>query len=211
MCATLTGRGSYTTPFSDSEIRTALKKDLMGSLAAANDTVILEEVGLRHGMVRVDLILLNGTLHGYEVKSDRDSLRRLPRQASTYNQVLDFITLVVGERHMKKAIAVVPDWWGIRLVKCKSGSNVEFSSVREPRENPSPDKLSIAKLLWRSEALGILEEMHAADGFRSKPRAVVYPRLIELLGMDELRARVRRQLRCRTDWRSGGQRTLSDG
>lgn len=210
MRASLTERGTCTTPFSDSEIRAALKKDLVQSLGVDDETLILEEVGLRHGMVRVDMVVLNGTLHGYEVKSDRDSLRRLPRQASTYNQVLDYITLVVGERHMQNAIGMVPDWWGISLVKCRGHQTVEFAAIRQPRENPSRDKLSIAKLFWRGEALSILEEMHAADGFRSKPRAAIYHRLLELLSIDELRDRVRHKLRTRTDWRSGGQQMSYD-
>lgn len=211
MRANAIGRGNYSRPFSDSEIRAALRKDLLGSLGPGDDTLILEEVGLRHGMVRVDLAVLNGALHGYEVKSDRDSLRRLHGQVSTYNQVLDFVTLVVGERHMQKAMASVPDWWGVWLVKSASDRTAEFLTVRQPRRNPSPDKLSIAKLLWRAEALSILEHMNAAGGLRSKPRALVYRRLAETLGMDELRAMVRHQLRCRTDWRSDERPKLGDG
>ena len=35
----------------------------------------VEELGVCRGRVRVDVAVVNGTLHGYEIKSDRDSLR----------------------------------------------------------------------------------------------------------------------------------------
>ena len=34
------------------------------------------------------MTLVSGTLHGYEIKSDRDSLRRLARQVALYSAVL---------------------------------------------------------------------------------------------------------------------------
>ncbi|CAM3463234.1 hypothetical protein G4177_06185 [Corallococcus sp. ZKHCc1 1396] len=41
---------------------------------------VLPELGLEYGLVRVDLAVLSpALLHGYEVKADADTLRRLPR------------------------------------------------------------------------------------------------------------------------------------
>lgn len=187
----------------DEQIRRQLKRRLFSAYSNDPDTMILDELGLRHGFCRVDLAVVNGSLHGYEIKSDRDTFRRLERQADTYNRVLDFVTLVAGERHADSALCVAPPWWGIQIAESGGGGNVRLFEVRKPSENPLPDKLAIAKLLWREEALTLLEELGAASGVRSKPRRHVYLRLVEAAEVDVVRARVRRQLKSRVDWRSG--------
>jgi hypothetical protein len=52
--------------------------------------------GLDHGQVFVDVAVINGEIHGYELKSERDTLERLPRQVEVYSAVLGRATLVVG-------------------------------------------------------------------------------------------------------------------
>ncbi|MCX6619412.1 MAG: sce7726 family protein [Acidobacteria bacterium] len=195
----------------DYQIRTALKHDLEFAYRSDTDTVILEELGLRHGAARVDLVVVNGSMHGFELKSDRDTLKRLPRQAALYSGVLDYITLVVARRHVEEGTRLIPHWWGIKLTDLSRDGVVDIIDIRKPTENPSPDRLAIAKLLWRSEALALLEEVGGADGLRSKPRGMIHARVAEMLNLDLLRARVRRQLRCRTNWRSGELRTSGGG
>jgi hypothetical protein len=196
---------------SDIDIRTALRDNLVAAFRADPDTLILEELGLRHGATRVDVVVVNGCLHGYEVKSDRDSLKRLPRQMKMYSEILDYVTLVVGQRHAAKAEPTIPSWWGIQVADLDQDGKVCLQEVRQPLENPTPDKLAIAKLLWRDEAISFLEELGAVDGIRSKPRRVVYARLAEVVPLDALRLRVRHQLKSRTDWRSGGQQKRCGG
>jgi len=41
------------------------------------DTLVVDELGLKHGKCRADIAVINGHLMGYEIKSDDDSLRRL--------------------------------------------------------------------------------------------------------------------------------------
>src|SRR5271154_5741007 len=50
----------------------------------APDTIILEEFALYGGINRADIAVLNGVSHGYEIKSDRDTLIRLPQQVQAY-------------------------------------------------------------------------------------------------------------------------------
>lgn len=87
---------------------------------------IFEEFGVRHGTVRIDLAIINGVMHGYEIKSDRDTLSRLPEQMNKYNAVFDKITLVVGKRHLYNAINIVPDWWGIVVAKIDTNNEIAF-------------------------------------------------------------------------------------
>ncbi len=190
----------------DYQIRIALRRLLAEQFSVDSETLILDELGLRHGAARIDLAVVNGTLDGYEIKSDLDTLNRLPNQVRIYNSVLDRVTLVVGARHIDKAERIIPEWWGITLVKKERRGPPLFLEIREPGDNPSPDPSSIAKLLWRDEALSLLGEISIADGFRSKRRAVIYARLAEVVPLDMLRAKVRQQLKYRTDWRSGERR-----
>jgi hypothetical protein len=165
-----------------------------------------------HGDARVDLAVVNGTIHGYELKSDMDSLYRLREQMRIYNSVLDHMTLVVGKTHLRDAINIIPEWWGVTIAKFASSEHtVSFYHIRDAEENPEKDSIAIANLLWREEALEILDEWGVADGLRSKPRSAIYQRLVEILDQNELRAKVRERLFVRGDWRSGAQLTTNGG
>ena len=187
----------------DNDLRAALLRRLDRRHSRDPETLILQELGLRHGAARVDVAVVNGALHGYELKSDRDSLGRLPRQARVYSSVLDRVTLVAGRRHVDEAMDLVPKWWGVQVAEIGPRGGVLFSSLRRAKHNPSQDILAVAKLLWREEALELLHQVGAAKGFRSRPRAAIYARLAEVARSEEIRSRVRHQLRNRVGWRSG--------
>jgi len=195
----------------DSQIRAALKTELFSHCEGDPDTVVIDELGLRHGASRIDLVVVNGSLLGFELKSDRDTLKRLPRQAKIYSSVLDSVTLVVCGRHAERAIQIVPEWWGIKLAEVQGDDGVVLMELRPPSSNPSPNPLAIAKLLWRNEALVFLEELGQAKGLYSKPRAVIYARLVAVADPEQIRSRVRRQLKDRADWRTAGRQMSCGG
>lgn len=196
----------------DEIIRVALKKNLQDQYVKDNHPVkIFEELGLKHGTVRVDIAVVNGVMHGYEIKSDRDTLQRLPEQMNVYNSVFDQVTIVVGKSHLYEVINIVPDWWGIIVAKIDSGNSVFFNHIREAGNNLGQDKVSIARFLWREEALEILEERNEAHGFRSKPRAEIYEKLANILDKETLGDKVRETLLfSRLDWRPDAPLMLSD-
>ncbi len=179
---------------------TAMRRALLDRLEARHvhdaGTAILEELGLCQGQVRVDVAVVNGQLHGYEIKSDRDSLRRLAGQVEIYNKVLDRATLVVGMRHEADALAIVPSWWGVlRIEPRRRGFHVRV--LRRERRNPARDARAIVQLLWLAEARALLEKHGAARGVRSKSRRLVWDRLCDHLSVEEIAAAVRMQLRFR--------------
>jgi hypothetical protein len=95
--------------------------------------------------VRVDVAVLNGHLAGYELKSERDTLRRLPARVQVYSGVLDWATLVVAERHVEHARPLLPDWWGI-LIASSAESDVRLDPEREPRPNPAVNAEMLVRL-----------------------------------------------------------------
>ena len=189
-------------PTNDLMIRTLLRGGLKEKHSKDKRVRIIEELGVHHGNARVDIAVVNGIMHGYEIKSDLDTLLRLPEQIEVYNSVFDKMTLVVGKSHLYEAIKMIPDWWGVIVAKADKNGVVTFNTIREEEINEDQNKLSVAKLLWREEALGILEEMDEANGLRSKSRDLIYSKLSTVLDQETLGKKVRETIFIRTAWRS---------
>lgn len=185
----------------DYEIRQALVRSLEAAYKDDPEHKIIEELGINYGSVRADVAVINGIMDCYEIKSDRDTLQRLPGQIRGYNAVFDKVTLVVGFAHIYEALEMIPDWWGVTIAKTNSNGSIVFSVIRDARANTNKDKDTIARLLWREEALRILEDKHQDVGVRSKPKAVIYDRLTSVLDVEELSFIVRQSLRSRPMWR----------
>ena len=184
-------------PLGDLTIRSALRSKLLADHAKEGDTALMEELGLCRGRVRVDLALVNGHLNGYEIKSDRDTLTRLETQAEIYMKVFDRLTIVVGSKHLSSIGTRLPEWWGIlQAIQGGDGRLVRFRNVRRPKLNPQRDPRSLVELLWRDDAIRLLEEADVR-GVRGKPRRVVWDRLCDHFDVEEIATAVRLQLKVR--------------
>jgi hypothetical protein len=184
-------------PLSDADIRPALRARLLATNANECDALILDELGICRGQVRVDMALVNGHIHGYEIKSDRDSLRRLSGQIALYSKVLDRATLVIGARHMAEALSMLPPWWGvIRVDAIKHG--LRFRTVRRGKKNPARDPRALVELLWRDDAIAMLQERKLDKGIRGKPRRLVWDRVCEHFHVNDISAAVRENLKARS-------------
>jgi hypothetical protein len=199
----------------DKIIRKALRDLLLKEVAwyrrQGRSAEIIEELGIQHGTARIDIALINGVMHGYEIKSDCDTLERLPEQVQEFNTVFDKLTIIVGKRHLYHAVHVVPDWWGITVAKFDNANRLVLQVIREPEKNTWQVGVSIARLLWKNEALQILERRNRAAGLRSKPREVIYARLADVLDINTLKKTVSALLVSREHWRSGAQLTPNGG
>jgi hypothetical protein len=198
-------------PTNDSMIRVILRKKLEKKHSKDKHVRIIDELGLHHGDVRIDIAVINGVMHGYEIKSDQDTLLRLPEQIQVYNSVFDKITLVVGKNHLYEAIKMVPDWWGLMVAKVNTNGDVVFNTIRKEEVNNKQNQLSVARLLWREEALKILDDFDGAKGIRSKPRDVIYTKLSTILDQKTLNKKVRETIFFRANWRSESPLMSHDG
>lgn len=185
----------------DNLIRIALKRKLAVEHKDDPRLKIIEELGVSHGEARIDIAVVNGVIHGYEIKSDLDTLQRLPDQMDIYNSVFTRMTLVVGKSHLYEAINIVPDWWGIIVAKIDSNDSIIFNCIRKAENNMEQDSISIAKLLWKEEALRLLESLGEANGLRSKPRSNIYKKLSEVFDQRTLEDKVRETIFFREEWR----------
>jgi biotin operon repressor len=185
------------TPLMDADIRAALRTRLRSTQRRHPGTVIVDELGICRGEVRIDVALINGSLHGYEIKSDRDTLRRLNGQVELYGKVLDKATLVVGDRYLDMTADLLPDWWGLLRVT-PGDKGLHFETVRRPRLNPDRDARALAEFLWLDDALALLKRHGLDRGVRTKPRRFIWDRISESLDIEVIADAVRDHLKSRT-------------
>lgn len=178
---------------------------------ARNDTLVIDELGLQHGKCRADIAVVNGHLVGYEIKSDNDSLRRLEGQVESYNAVFDRAFIVVGNRHIDSIQDRIPEWWGVIVSSRGPRGAINFSMMRRAQVNRGVDPVSVARLLWRDEAVEILKQKKLPSRALRRPRAALYKHLAELLSTCELRKTVREYLQKRRNWRCLGSQSQYDG
>ena len=194
----------------DPQIRSSFHRKKLRRHHATPDTLVVDELGLKHGKFRADIAVINGHLIGYEIKSDDDSLHRLAQQVEAYNAVFDRATAVVGGRHLGGVKKLTPWWWGIMVAMEGQRGAIHFETIRRAALNPSADDFAVAQLLWRAEA----EEELVKQGFSGRilrqNRSVLYREIIHVLGPRELRNVVRERLKSRTDWRRPARLSPSD-
>ena len=192
----------------DRDVRDAMLSRLWRWHEGDPDTRVIQEMGIWSGTVRIDIAVINGEMSGFELKSDSDTLTRLPAQAELYSRVFDRMTLVVGERHAEKSKAIVPSWWGVTVAR-QEHKKVTLTCRRKSQRNPSQDAFLVAQLLWREEALRVLDSYALAKGWRSKTARAIHERLASVLPLETLNHEVRTVLKSRQSWlgQLGSQKT----
>ncbi|MCC3159174.1 sce7726 family protein [Hymenobacter sp. 15J16-1T3B] len=122
----------------DPEIRALLYPLLQGG-------VYVDE--LPTGTTRADVVHITAQfMHGYELKSDGDTLQRVKDQLPCYARAYDFVTFVVTEKHLAKLLDAVPEWVGV-LVASADG----LREHRPARYNATVERGAVAGLLRLSE------------------------------------------------------------
>jgi hypothetical protein len=186
----------------DIDIRRVLRTEMQRLHAGETDIRFVEELGMCQGIARVDLAVVNGSVHGYEIKSERDTLTRLPSQSEIYSQALEFVTIVAAPHHLVQIEAMVPPWWGVWSAT-QDGTEVRLNVRREALKNPSLTPLALVQFLWRDEVLEILAEHDLAVGMSSKSRHHLWQRLATSFTVEELGDFVRARLKQRGEgWRA---------
>ncbi|PEK69621.1 sce7726 family protein [Bacillus pseudomycoides] len=183
----------------DRDVRKKLLQLLQLQYGKDEQTRIINELGMDFGASRVDVAVVNGILHGYEIKSESDNLNRLPRQMSYYNRLFEQMTIVVDESHYQEIINIVPPWWGIMLVK-KKKNDFQLVPKREGRKNNSQEKEILLKLLWKRELEKFIDVFH----YPKRMKRLRKDKLVEQFQEQELyaiREFVYHALKVRENWR----------
>jgi hypothetical protein len=179
-------------PLKDEDIRRQLLLELAGSPHR-------EEVGVYDSVVDV-LSYGDDGLHGYEIKSDADTLSRLPKQMASYGRGFERVTLVVGRRLSETALEQIPQWWGVKIAAAEPTEGVVLDDLRPSELNPTLRLPGYLGLLWRAELEALAVRLGVARGVRGGSRRVLLARLRESLTLEAARTHVLAAFRTRT-WR----------
>ncbi|NIK11151.1 sce7726 family protein [Alkalibacillus almallahensis] len=183
----------------EAEVRNLLLEDLNNELKEDEYTRIINELGIDYGASRVDVAVVNGIIHGYEIKSDLDTLDRLPNQISYYNRVFERMTIVSSRKYYEKVNELVPKWWGIKIISADGSRLICKRTGR--RKNKNQDKSLLLKLLWKKDLENFVDIM----GFDKKIKKLRKKQLLELFlqeaEIDLVRNYVYEVLKNREFWR----------
>lgn len=182
----------------DRDLRAALRARTARLHADDYGARVVEELDL--GNARADVVVLNGRIEGFEIKSDRDSLVKLAHQAPAYEAVCDRVWLVTTERYVAAAADALPNWWGL-LVARGTGDGLRLVRRRRACAHRAARPEALAALLWRDELLALCDRAGLAVR-----RSATVPVLVEVVGNSlssrRLADEVRGALVAREGWRA---------
>lgn len=194
----------------DRDIRFVLNQELEVQHFSEPNTLIINEFGICEGRSRIDIAVVNGILSGYEIKSEKDTLERLPAQVEYYGKVFDEMTIVTGKNHLNKILGIVLCWWNIKIAE-QVGKELRVHDYRKGEKNGNIDSYAVAQLLWKDEIIDILKNLGIAKGVLGKPREFAWKRFSSALDPSEVCLIVRECLQVRQDWRADIKRIAYDG
>lgn len=180
-------------------IRMLLKDTELKHYIEDLESKIVEELSLPVAKARIDIAVINGSLHGYEIKSASDTLNRLPGQVEAYTKVFDYLSIVTEGKYADKILEFIPEWVGVMLCSDTDGTK-SIIELRKPSKNQNREGIYIAKLLWRDELIECLN-LNSIK-FRKKDRNwLLCEALANNLDVDFLSSLVREKLKNRIDWK----------
>jgi len=174
----------------ETAIRDRLRAEVLA--AAGNPSEAVYEFWVPQSNERADVVVIADDMSGWEIKTERDSLKRLPRQAAAYARLFDRCTVVLAERHVSGALELLPEWWGVMAVMAGT-QPPSFRTVRSAGPNDGVDAETLVRLLWREEVRVVLSSLGGEPAPRAS-RSSMWHRLLDVVGLEHLKELVRGSL-----------------
>jgi hypothetical protein len=190
-----------TSASSDTEIRSALHTKRLRRIRANPETIVINELGLAHAKSRIDVAVINGCIHGYEIKSAKDTLDRLATQIDIYRQTLQKLTIVAASKHVAGVMNHTPAWCGVIAADQGSRGGINFRVVRNAIANPDINPVMVAHLLWRDEVIDLLSGIGYPPKDLRRPRKQLYEILCEAMTLREITVSIQGFMARRQTWR----------
>lgn len=103
---------SFPLPY-EADLKAAVVDRLFDSGVVDEDAVIISEMVIADWTRRADIVLANGSLVAFEIKSPADSLSRLEGQLASLRQSFEKVILVVAPRFEEKVLQIAGDGVGV--------------------------------------------------------------------------------------------------
>ncbi|MDR6541579.1 hypothetical protein ABIC56_002757 [Acinetobacter bereziniae] len=100
----------------EKEIRSCLIEHL-SKKHEISDTVFISELFVNNFTCRADLVMANGQLSVFEIKSKFDNLERLPTQVENYTSSFENVVVVCAEKHIEKVLNNYDSSIGVWLIR----------------------------------------------------------------------------------------------
>ncbi len=195
-------KNSEVSRINEKRIRKAVHSNLLDYYHKQSSSRVIDELGLDHGEARIDIAVVNRSLHGIEIKSPQDTLLRLPSQARVYNLYFDRVTLVFAQSFHNDIVRMVPEWWRlISVIQGKRGGLI-LNTIRSGKPNTNVETASVVKLLWRDEVVEMLKANGVSGSELRQSKSTLYGKLLEEVDEKMVRKTVCTVLRNRENWRS---------
>lgn len=185
----------------DKIVRQAFHQTVLKSAHSDLQTIVIDELGLRNGGVRADIAVVNGKLVGYEIKTERDTLARLPSQIQAYSEVFEKAFIILSDNHLEDALGLIPDWWGIYRIKRKTDGSFTFPCIRHARINRNQNTFTLARLLWKPEALELINSIFSDPFKTTLNKQAIYQLLSQNFSQKKMSKVVIQYLKQRDNWR----------
>lgn len=139
-------------------------------------TLMLNE--LKIGASKADLVLLNGTVRIYEIKTELDGLAKLSKQLNDYQKFADKVYVVTDEKFAKKIeVEYANTKIGIIILNSKN----KLQTIKEAKENSSMFEFdTIFKILRKQEYLDLVFDNY--EFIPDVPNTKIFRVCYELLG-----------------------------
>jgi hypothetical protein len=183
----------------DLKIRSILRRTELSQYISDSHSKVVEELKLPVAKARVDIAVINGHLHGFEIKSASDTLQRLPSQLTAYSKVFDYLTIVTELKYHERILNIMPEWVGVSVCSDKSGEE-EFEVIKPPVFNELKEGFYVAKLLWHKELKEIISE-HNLPFNKNKRSWLLCEEIAGYFNCNDLSAIVRAKLKQRINWK----------
>lgn len=132
-----------------------INKQLLGRHNLRTTTLLSE---FRVGRSKADLVLLNGEMRLFEIKSERDSLKRLRGQIEDFSQVFSNLQVITSPEQVGSVIDAIPSFVGVSELTPR----FHIREVRSPSYWPyALDAGRMVTSLRMSEAKALLSRLGA--------------------------------------------------
>jgi hypothetical protein len=148
----------------------------------------------------VDVAVVNGIMHGYEIKSDLDNLDRLPRQMEYYNRAFERMTIVASRKYLNEIKEIIPTWWGIKTISVDQSKLID---IRKGRKVSFQDQDIIVNLLWKKELEGLVDYLGLPKSLKKMRKKQLLSILREEADFKVIKNYVYEVLKTRANWRVG--------
>lgn len=132
--------------------KSAITDKILLGRHSLNTAVMLTE--FRVGTSKADIAVLNGSSTAYEIKSERDSIKRLESQIEDYRKVFAQVNVISGENHLKAIAKSVPDDVGLMILSNRHQITVIKEAQNCPQRTVTHEIFDSVRL---SEAKSILQ------------------------------------------------------